>query len=190
MIQVIKKSVEKKLKNDPDRLKHVIGVYETSLRLAKIYKVDENFVAIASLYHDYTKNDSIEDQIKLLKKEDVIKYKDYPVIYHALSAAKQLEKDFNVKNDEILNAITSHVWGRPFMSIYEKIVFVSDYCEPNRVFIDTKTLYELAVKDIDLAVMRSMELTLNYLERQKIKPSEDQLKAYTYYMEVNSGKVK
>jgi predicted HD superfamily hydrolase involved in NAD metabolism len=190
MIQAVRRKVEAKLKNDEMRLKHVIGVYETAIKLAKIYKVDENYVAIASLYHDYTKNDSIEDQIKLLNQEDIKKYKDYPVIYHALSAAKQLEKDFSVKNEDILNSIKSHVWGRPFMSIYEKIVFVSDYCEPNRVFIDTTSLYALAVKDIDLAVLKSMELTLNYLKRQGLKPSKEQLEAYTYYMEVNSGKVK
>jgi predicted HD superfamily hydrolase involved in NAD metabolism len=190
MIQAVRRKVETKLKKDQQRLKHVIGVYETALKLAKIYKVDENYVAIASLYHDYTKNDSIEDQIQLLSEEEIKKYIDYPVIYHALSASKQLEKDFNVKNEEILNSIKSHVWGRPYMSIYEKIVFVSDYCEPNRTFIDTASLYILAARDIDLAVLKSMELTLNYLKRQNIKPSKEQLEAYTYYMEVNSGKVK
>lgn len=190
MIDKIKRQVEEKLKNDPKRLEHVIGVYETAMKLAKIYEVDENFVGIASLYHDYTKNDLIKDQIKVLTEKEILKYKDYPVNYHALSAAKQLEIDFNVKNEEILMAIKSHVWGRPYMSIYEKIVFVSDYCEPNRIFIDTNALYELAVKDIDLAVLKSMELTLNYLKRQKIKPSEEQMKAYTYYMEVNSEKVR
>lgn len=190
MIQEVRRKVEKKLKNDPQRLNHVIGVYETSLKLAKIYNVDENFVAIASLYHDYTKNDTIENQVNLLDQEDIIKYENYPVIYHALSAAKQLEKDFSVKNEEILNSIKSHVWGRPFMSVYEKIVFVSDYCEPNRTFIDTTSLYALAVKDIDLAVLKSMELTLNYLKRQGLNASQEQLEAYTYYMEVNSEKVK
>ncbi|MCD4826443.1 MAG: bis(5'-nucleosyl)-tetraphosphatase (symmetrical) YqeK [Acholeplasmataceae bacterium] len=190
MINKIKKQVENKLKHDPKRLEHVIGVYETAIKLAKIYNVDENFVAIASLYHDYTKNDPIEDQIKLLTEQEIIKYKDYPVNYHALSAAKQLEIDFNVKNEEILMAIKSHVWGRAYMSIYEKIVFVSDYCEPNRIFIDTKALYDLAAKDIDLAVLKSMELTLNYLERQDIKPSQEQLIAYAYYMEVNNGKIR
>lgn len=190
MIHSIRRQVEDKLSNDPKRLEHVLGVYETAMKLAKIYKVDEHFVGIASLYHDYTKNDLIEDQIELLTKEEIKKYKEYPVNYHALSAAKQLEIDFNIKNEEILMAIKSHVWGRAYMSIYEKIVFVSDYCEPNRVFIDTNALYELAVKDIDLAVLKSMELTLNYLKRQNIKPSEEQIKAYTYYMEVNSEKVR
>ena len=190
MIRDIKDKVIRKLDSDQERLKHTLGVYETSLKLASIYNVDENFVGIASLYHDYTKNDEISEQIKHLTKAEVKAYKDYPVIYHALSAAKQLEIDFNIKNEDILSSIKSHVWGRPYMSIYEKIVFVSDYCEPNRKFIDTAYLYELASKDIDLAVLKCIESTLGYLEKQGIKPSKQQLEVYTYYKEVNSGKIK
>lgn len=190
MIKDIENKVKIKLANDPERLAHTFGVYETALKLAKIYNVDKNFVGIASLYHDYTKNDDISVHIKLIGEEEVKTYKDNPVIYHALSAAKQLELDFNIKNNEILSSIRSHVWGRPFMSIYEKIVFVADYCEPNRKFIDANEIFELASKDIDLAVLKSIEITLAYLEEQKLKPSQQQLETYKYYMEVNNGKTK
>lgn len=190
MINKIEKKVRKKLENDPERLAHTIGVYETSLKLAKIYKVNKKYVGIASLYHDYTKNDEIIDQIKLLNETEIKAYQEYPVMYHALSAAKQLELDFNIKNEEILSSIKSHIWGRPYMSIYEKIVFVADYCEPNRAFIDTKYFFELASKDIDLAVLKCIESTFTYLEKQKIKPSTQQIEAHKYYKEVNNGKIK
>ncbi len=190
MIEKVKAKVIEKLKNDSHRLNHVLGVYQTSLELAKVYQCDQNFVGIASLYHDYTKNDSIEAQKAILTKEEFAKYESYPVMYHALSAARHLENDFKIKNIEILNAIKSHIWGRPYMSIYEKIVFVADYCEPNRTFFDTKEIYDLAVKDIDLAVLACIELTLNYLKKEGVTPSIEQLEAHTYYMEVNSGKTK
>ena len=74
------------------RLNHTLGVYETAIKLAKHYKLDVEKVAIASLFHDYAKNDSIEDTKAILDPKIIEKYKAFPVMYHALSAAKQLEE--------------------------------------------------------------------------------------------------
>lgn len=190
MIEKIKQKVTSKLKNDPKRLKHVLGVYETALKLAEIYKTDLEIVGIASLYHDYAKNESLEEYKKILSPSELETYKTYPVMYHALSSARHLEKDFKIKNKEILNAVKSHIWGRPEMSLVEKIVFVADYCEPNRTFIDTKAIYDLATDDLDLAVLVCMESTIEYLRQAGATPSLEQIEAYQYYMEVNSGKIK
>ncbi|MFA5471335.1 MAG: bis(5'-nucleosyl)-tetraphosphatase (symmetrical) YqeK [Acholeplasmataceae bacterium] len=190
MIEIIKDAVIKKLEHDSMRLNHTLGVYETAIKLAKHYKLDVEKVAIASLFHDYAKNDSIEDTKAILDPKIIEKYKAFPVMYHALSAAKQLEEKFYITDKDILDPIRSHIWGRVKMSMYEKVVFVADYAEPNRKFFDPYEIYELALKDIDLAVLKCMTLTLRYLEKQDIKPNLEQIEAYHYYMEVNSGKTK
>jgi predicted HD superfamily hydrolase involved in NAD metabolism len=190
MIDNIKQRVYEKLKDHQKRYEHVIGVYETAVKLAKHYGVDEQKAAIAALYHDYAKYESIEEQIAHLELKVIKKYADTPVMYHALAAAFHLENDFHIKDQDVLNAIRYHVWGRAEMSILEKIIFISDYCEPNRKFMDSTYIFELALKDIDLATEYCMKLTSEDIIKKDGTEHEDQVSAYHYYMEVNSGKIK
>lgn len=188
MIEDIKKKVIEKLDDDPIRLKHVMGVYETAVKLAIHYDVDVYKISVASLFHDYAKNDSLEAYQAVLTKKELEKYQDFPVMYHALSAARQIKSLFHIEDQDIIKAIESHIWGRPNMSIYDKIIFVSDYAEPNRQFFDPNEIYQLAIKDIDLAVLKCMTLTMAYLKKLGMNPSLEQIEAYNYYTEVNSGK--
>ena len=80
-----------------------------------------------------------------------------------------MKKKFYITDKDILDPIRSHIWGRVKMSMYEKVVFVADYAEPNRKFFDPYEIYELALKDIDLAVLKCMTLTLRYLEKTRYK---------------------
>ena len=190
MIELLRQKVEEKLKHHPNRLLHVLGVYETALKLAKHYHLDESKTGISAIFHDYTKYDNLSDQIKWLSKVEMVAYKKYPVMYHALSAAKVLEMEYGIRDQDILEPIKSHVWGKKEMSMYEKVMFISDYAEPNRTFFDPHEIYDLALKNIDQAVLVCMKITIDYLLKENIAPSEEQLEAYQYYMEVTSGKIK
>lgn len=188
MIESLRKSVEEKFKDKKERLEHVVGVYETALKLAHIHSADLNKVGIAALYHDYAKYDVIDDQVKEISNVIRDKYKETPIIYHAYASAQALKENFNIKDEEILNAIRHHVWGRKKMSLIEKIVFVSDTCEPNRNFKDAPGIYELATKDINQAVEKCMEASIKYLKTKKLTPSKEQVSIYKYYKELNCGK--
>ena len=190
MIEAIKTEVTKKLKDHPKRLEHVFGVYETAVKLADIYQVSQENAGIAALFHDYTKYDPIENQIKHLDLKTIKKYTTSPVMFHALSAAEELKIMFKIENEDILNAIRYHVYGRTSMSIIEQIIFISDYCEPNRKFTDTKYIFDLASKDLDLATEYCMKLTIDDVRRNGLTPNEEQVNAYIYYQEVNRGKTK
>ncbi len=187
MIQRIIQDLQHKFKNDPKRLTHIMGVYETATKLALHYKIDPFKVQIASLYHDYTKNDRIESQTALLTSDEVALYKDYPVMYHALSAEHLLQKNHHILDEEIIQAIRHHIWGRPQMSPVEMIVFIADYAEPNRTTIDANALFELACASLEKATLRCMEITLDYLKKQGVHPHPEQLEAYHYYKEVTRG---
>ncbi len=190
MIETIKKEVTRKLKEHPKRLEHVFGVYETAIKLATIYQVDQDKAGIAALFHDYTKYDTIEDQIKHLDLKTIKKYTTSPVMFHALSAALELKNMFKINDEDLLNAIRYHVYGRASMSKIEQIIFISDYCEPNRRFTDTAYIFDLASKDLDLATEYCMKLTIDDVRRKGLTPNEEQVEAYQYYQEVNRGKTK
>ena len=187
MIDLIKEKVTEKLKNHPNRLAHVFGVYETALKLASAHHVDLDKAAIAALYHDYAKYDPIEKQVEHLELKIIKQYANYPVIFHAYAAARELIFDFEIKDEEILNAIRHHVWGRPNMSDLEKIIFIADCCEPNRKFPDITYIYDLAIKDLNQATLYCMEAGIKDLQQRQIEPSIEQLEAFHYYKEVNCG---
>ena len=190
MIEQLKHRVEEKLKNHPKRLLHVMGVYETACKLADLHGINSEKAAIAALYHDYAKYDSIEVQIQHIELKLIKQYAEYPVIYHALAAAISLEQEYMIKDQDILNAIRYHVWGRPQMSDLEKIIFISDSCEPNRKFDDAALIFETATKDLNKAVELAMKASIDYLYQKGLLPSEEQMEAYTYYREVNRGEIK
>lgn len=190
MIDVIKEKVIDKMKDHPKRLAHIIGVAETAAKLAKIYGIPEEKAMIAGLYHDMAKYDSLSEQMNMMDLRWIKAYADFPVIYHAIAAANMLEHEFRVHDHDILNAIRYHVWGRKEMSMLEKIIFVADSCEPNRPFDDIDYIYDLATKDIDQAVCYCMKQSILDVKKKKLVPSDEQLEAYEYYLEVTRGKIK
>lgn len=186
LIKLAKKQVDKKLKKHPARLKHVYGVAETAQKLAHIYGVNPSEAYIVGLYHDYAKYDRRSK--KHLTKKEIKVVSKYPVMYHAYEAAYCIQENLAIDKTYMINAIRSHVWGRPDMHVLEKIIFVSDMCEPNRSFKDAKDIYKLATKDLDKAVLKCMKISIDDVKNKKKKPSPMQLEAYKYYKEVQRGK--
>ncbi|MDO9630130.1 MAG: bis(5'-nucleosyl)-tetraphosphatase (symmetrical) YqeK [Acholeplasmataceae bacterium] len=190
MIDAIKKRVEEKLSGHQKRLTHVFGVYETAVKLAEIHHVNIEKVSIAALFHDFAKYDEIEDQVMHMDLKTIKQYAEYPVIYHAMAAAIALEHEFHVRDQEILNGIRYHVWGRPNMSDLEKIIFISDSCEPNRNFSDSEMIFEMATKDLNQATEYCMKISIDHVIAKGINPSPEQMESYHYYKEVNRGEIK
>lgn len=182
-INKAKEQVNIKLKDHEKRLKHVYGVAETASKLGSIYGVDTNKLEIAGLYHDIAKFDAFSDQyLTDIELMDVMECFD---IFHAYQAAYLIQKDLHVYDDDIIMAIRSHVYGHPDMSIYEKIIFVSDYCEPNRPFEDKDKIYDMATKNLDETIVYCLNITINDLISRNLQPSKMQLETYKYY---NGGK--
>ncbi|MFP4177968.1 MAG: bis(5'-nucleosyl)-tetraphosphatase (symmetrical) YqeK [Acholeplasmataceae bacterium] len=190
MIERLLRDVRKKLADHPERLRHTLGVYETALELALIHGADRRAVAIASLMHDYHRHDPIAELTSGLDPDTVERYRKIPAIYHAIRASQTLRTVYGVTDSDTLNAVRYHVFGRPKMSLTERVVFVSDLAEPGRAFIDTKALFDLAVRDIDLACEKAMRIIMDYAITEGKEPDIEQLDAYRYYEEVNRGKTR
>lgn len=186
-IEQAKQLVNQKLEGHKKRLKHVYGVAQTAVQLAKHYDVNEDELELAGLMHDYAKFDDLEEQQKGLDEQTIQKYASHPVIFHALAAANAIEDKLDVHQETILSAVRNHVWGKPKMTVSDKILFVADFCEPNRTFEDKTYIYELAIKNLDQAVLYCMETSIQDLKRQGKTPSPQSLEAYQYYKEETRG---
>ncbi len=168
--------------DDPSRLKHTLNVKEVALSLGEIYQVDQDKIVLAALLHDCTKNLSFEENTDLISNmfiDEQLKLEPSACL-HAYSAAALAKSYFGIMDDDIINAIAYHCSGRMKMTLLEKIIFVSDYIEESRVFVNEE-LRALARSNLDKAVYQIMIETKEYLLRNQRKISPITEAAILYY---------
>lgn len=177
--------VEKRL--NKKRFHHTLGVQTTSFALALLYGEDYNKASYAGLLHDNAKDMTDYELLSKCKELNIpvrpIEEKS-PHLLHGKVGAGLAKTDFNVRDQDILNAIAYHTTGRPGMSLLEKIVFVADYIEPNRSLARNKSLDKirrLAFSDINLALIEILESTIKYLSDDTSKIDSLTIDTYNYY---------
>lgn len=126
---------EMKLHLKKSRYEHVLSVEEVAADLACIYGCDEVTARIAGILHDCAKNMPEEDQIAYCKNYNIpisLEEEETPNVLHAKVGERVARVEYQIQNEDILNAIYFHTTGRPHMSLLEKIIYVADYIEPKR----------------------------------------------------------
>ncbi|AYJ01125.1 hydrolase [Candidatus Phytoplasma ziziphi] len=181
LIEQILKKLKENFRNDDERLNHILSVCRKAVQLARFYKVDIEKAQIASLLHDYTKNESLEFHLSLLNKTKINKYKQAPFIYHAFSAAICVKKEFNIKDRQILNAIQKHVWGHINMSKLDKIIFISDKIEDNRNYPNVDYLRKLSLENLNKTIYYFLKLTFSYYKENNFTIFSEQLKVFDFF---------
>lgn len=180
-----------KSKINEKRYVHSIGVEYTAACLAFVHGEDVEKARLAGLLHDCAKGIPTKEKLEKAKKHglSVNQFEiSNPDLLHAKLGAYYAKVKYNVMDEDVLNAIASHTTGRPDMSLLEKIIFVSDYIEPNR-----KPIYELdqirkeAFEDIDQCVIHILRNTLNYLENSNAQIDIMTRKTYDFYVTKNKG---
>lgn len=181
MIKKAWSDLEDKLIDYPNRIKHTKGVVESVIKLSKNYNIYKDDLVVAAIYHDYFKYDDISNLNEYISFCNRVKFKKHPYVYHAYAAYNYVGRLHKEVEKKSLLAIKHHVLGRPNMTMEEKILFVSDYLDGNREFIDYKEVMTLALKDIDKAVLYCLEQTINYLKEKNNKLHIRQIMSYNYY---------
>ncbi len=154
-----------KIRLSEKRLHHVLEVRKQALKLAKIYKVDEQKAQLAALLHDITKEESEKRQLQKLTKSDIIFSEEIlrtPAVYHAKTGMLFARDELGIKDEDILNAVSYHTTGRADMSLLEKIIFVADATSEERKYPGVKQLREASYHDLHRVIL---ELTVGTLEK-------------------------
>ena len=116
------------------RFNHVIAVAKEAASLAKKYSIDVEKAALAGLLHDAGKSLSKDQMVAYAKKhkmkienfEELTEYA--PALLHADISAHIANKQFAVQDKLILQAIARHTLGAKEMTIFDKILMISDMC--------------------------------------------------------------
>lgn len=169
----------------PDRFYHSLGVAYTACSLAMCYKCDYEKAFLAGLLHDCAKLKDA-DYLHLAEKYNV-QIEDYalknPPTLHSAIGACMVREDFGIDDEEIIMAVSSHNFGRPDMSLLEKILFVADYIEPNRNFDNDKLNFyrSLAFINLDKCVGLILKDTVDFVKSNGYVLVPIGYEAYLYY---------
>lgn len=156
------------LKDKPRRLKHIIAVRDTALEFGRKYNLNLEILEIAALLHDITKYYSLKENKEIItnnfeEADQIFKYYNENTL-HAFSAYVLAKEKYNIDNVEILNSILNHTLGRPEMTIYEKVIFISDYIEPNRSYESCVKVRKIVIDNLDKAVFTAIDDSIKHYE--------------------------
>ncbi len=154
------------------RIPHVQGCRETAAALAKRWGADVLDAENAAILHDITKKMPVDQQLQYCEKRGIIDFSyrpEYKAALHAFSGAAAAALEFGV-SPEVENAIRWHTTGKADMSLLEKIIWLADYIEPNRVTPGVEEIRSLAESDLDEALRRALESSLRHLNENGWTP--------------------
>lgn len=162
------KILNKLKKIDKYRYKHSMGVMDTAVKLCKIYNEDIEKMKIAAILHDYAKiysNAKLRNYVKefnLDLDDIIINTKD---LAHGPVGAELIKTRFNIKDEQILNAIRYHTFTNRDMTDFDIILYLADMIEPNRGdFKDkNKIKYLCFNKKLKKAMVVALNRSLKYI---------------------------
>lgn len=175
------------------RWRHTLGVAYTSAALTMRYDTDELDAAFtAGLFHDIAKEYSPEETLSLCRQYRVrptpVEQRN-PVLLHGRLGAAIAKGQYGIADEQLLNAIRYHTTGRPGMTLLEKIVFTADYIEPlrQRRIGNLHVIRPLAFSDLDAAIIRITEETMQYLGGRGKEIDDMTMKTHDYYQRLYGG---
>ena len=151
----------------PSRIKHILGVEEMAIDLARHYQIDVQKAALAGLMHDLAKYFKPQ---KLLEMAQIAGVDIDPIsaatphLLHADVSAIVARDTFKVTDTEVLDAIANHTLGRPGMNELSCIVFLADTLEPGRGNTpDLEHLRKICYQNLDKALFQTCDYSLKFI---------------------------
>jgi predicted HD superfamily hydrolase involved in NAD metabolism len=168
-LKEIQKEVEKSLSEK--RFYHSICVMNECEKLAIKYGVDYDKAKKVGISHDIAKEMSEEDKLKYIVLNNIEindTEKRYPTLLHAKIGADICSNKFGF-DIQMKQAIESHTTGKENMDMLAKILYMADWVGIDRNFADTEYIRDLAYKNIDEAIIYS----LNRIIKEKVDEAKE-----------------
>lgn len=151
------------------RIPHIRGTEETAAYLARRWGADELEARKAAILHDCTKYFDLSQQLSTCEKYGILlddtEKANLPLL-HAKSASGLARQVFGMP-EAVCQAICWHTTGKADMTLLEKILYIADYAEPSRRYPWAAELRRLIETDLDAAVLRGLEITIEHTRRQR-----------------------
>lgn len=167
------------------RFNHTLGVEKAAERIGLNFIPELVYeLRAAALLHDVAKEldrKSVEELIKGCPFDVSLDDMSTPQAYHSFAAPAFILKNFKrFATDNILSSVFNHTLGSPDMSIFDQIIFVSDYIEEGREYYSCKVVRDFIFSKLNTvsqsdaeavlrkAVVMSIDFTLESLKERGI----------------------
>lgn len=162
------------------RFKHVLRVTETAVKLAEKHRISTKDAETASLFHDIAKFMDKEKLRTVIVNEhlDITLLSFHHELWHGPVGAIIAQKEFDIENEDVLNAIRFHTTGRAGMSKLEKLIYVSDMIEPGRNFPGVEQLRAKSLDNLDQTMKACIYHSVNFLLSKKVPVYPDSIHCY------------
>lgn len=140
------------------RYLHSVGTMKMAKILANKYNVNENIAMLAGLAHDMAKEIPLEQAMEYIKQNkiniDEIEKQNTALLHAKIGAHMSKKYGFT---EQMQNAIKYHTTGNPEMDELAKIIYVADKTEETRNYEEIEKIRELAMQNIDEAIIAILD---------------------------------
>lgn len=169
------------------RFRHSEGVTQRCVEFAQLNNIDVEKARLIGIAHDIAKEIPKADRVRIalengVELDDV--EKENTSLIHAKLGAKICKERFGF-TDDMCDAIAAHTTARPNMKILDKILFLSDYCEPGRDFEGAIEIYELGKEDLNEGFYKALVEKIKFMLDRGTKIHHDSMDAYNSFVEKN-----
>lgn len=169
-----------------ERFKHSQGVMNRCIEFAKLNNVDIEKAKLIGIAHDIAKEIPKNDRVRIALENGIELdefEKENTRLIHAKLGAKICKDKFGF-TDDMCKAIEAHTTAKKGMDILDKILYLSDYCEPNRNY-DIELVYELGKKNLNEGYFMALVGKIKFTLDTKSKIHKDSIEAYNDWLNEN-----
>ena len=146
------------------------------------FGLDPNAGYLAGIAHDIAKELSSKQMIKLaktgkIKTTDIEKKK--PSLLHGRAGAVLLKERFCINNEDVLEAVQAHTYGKHNMGDLAKVIYIADKAEVSRnIDPELRRMCLLPNKEdtLDSILFAVLNKTVHKLQARQLVLSEDTLR--------------
>ncbi len=155
------------------RFRHVLGVLHTSTFLASSFDADLEKVQLAALLHDCAKGMGREELLSYIRENNVpVEAEDleFPAILHGPVGASVARERFDIRDEEVLDAIFHHPVGRRAPSATLQVIMAADFTEPTRDFAEVDEVRKAVRSDPRSGLLLVLRKKVKHLEEAGRRP--------------------
>ncbi len=143
---------------------HVLRVETEAVALAERQGIDPYRARVAALGHDLLRAERPERLLQLAGVQADEVEQAAPILLHGPLAARLLRDHYDVDDEEALLAAARHTTAAPGMSMLEKVLFLADKVEEDKLRRrpQWREVRDLAQRDLDAALLRFLGLQIEY----------------------------
>jgi predicted HD superfamily hydrolase involved in NAD metabolism len=180
------------------RYEHCQRVAIQAVEMARHYGMDEERARLAGLLHDVARDLSFATLFSLAARFGLLVGPEEaanPIILHAPVGAALLKKEWNIKDEAVIQAIALHTVAAPGMDEFCQLLYLADIIEPGREsWPGLNALRGLSYRHLGRAMLLALKENIRYLKASQTFIHPRALAAHDFlarqFMEQESAKKK